>query len=226
MSEQVIGQHIDPATTTVREMVVEDYRTAAVFGRYGLDFCCGGGATIARACEKKGVEVDRLVADLEEVRSNRTGDVDRAASWSPALLVDYIEANHHAWVRSVLPSMTEHAAKVARVHGNGRPALGEIARLVEELGTEMLEHMEKEETRLFPLVRSGSDDVASVVAELEAEHTDAGSTMAEIRRLTDDFTPPEDACTTWRVLYDELAAFETDLHRHVHLENNILFRQL
>ncbi len=219
---------------TIRETVVQDFRTAAVFQKYGLDFCCGGGVSIETACRKKGVDVDELVADLTRGSIEGSVDLPRFSAWSDTLLVDYIENNHHNWVRSVLPVITQHATKVARVHGEHRPSLKQVDLKVQRLAVELLEHMEREESELFPLIRSlvnaPSDQrseirekITSLIEELESDHDGAGEMMREVRELTDGYLPPADACMTYKVLFNELEEFERDLHTHVHLENNLLF---
>lgn len=225
---------MNPSVTTVREVVVEDYRTAAVFRKYGLDFCCGGGATIERACRKKNIDADHLLQELHAVMTASGSDQPHIASWDADFLADYIVQNHHRYIRSVLPSILEHAAKVARVHGGARPELPEIARLIALAAADLEAHMAREETVLFPYIRSlaraGRREISSPfgtvrnpIRMMEAEHENAGEQMREIRRLSNDYTPPADACMTYRVLFRELEDFERDLHRHVHLENNILF---
>jgi regulator of cell morphogenesis and NO signaling len=58
---------------------------------------------------------------------------------------------------------------------------------------------------------------------MEFEHDNAGLILAQLRQLTDDYTPPEWACNTYRAMLDALMAFEQDMHQHIHKENNILF---
>ena len=68
-----------------------------------------------------------------------------------------------------------------------------------------------------------SSYLQSPINMMEQEHDHAGSMLAEIRNLTNNYTPPADACTTYQLSFASLQAFELDLHHHVHLENNILF---
>ena len=221
---------------TIRDVVVEDYRTAAVFQKYDLDFCCGGGVSIERACEKKGIDVSALLSDLKSTLAEPSAGDSRMNAWSAPLLIDYIEENHHAWVRSVVPAVRQHAEKVARVHGPGRPSLVEVNERFQRMADELEAHMQAEEKKLFPLIRRltvPQDDTAElkekvkgIIDKMERDHTEAGDDMREIRRLTDDFTPPSDACMTYKVLFQELKDFETDLHRHVHLENNLLHQKV
>ena len=224
-------------TRTIKEIVVDDYRTAAVFQQYGLDFCCGGGATVERACEKKGINVNDLLTDLHQVLTVPSAGEPRFNLWEPDLLIDYILQNHHSYVRSVLPALLQHAEKVAQVHGTARPSLVDVSEKFAVIANDLTSHMMKEEQILFPyiqrLVQSKREgrlpelppfgSARNPIRMMEMEHQKAGDEMEEIRELTDNYTPPSDACMTYQVLFKELQEFEQDLHRHVHLENNILF---
>lgn len=223
--------------TTVREIVATDYRTAAVFQRHGLDFCCNGGHTVAHGCLRAGVDTPALLRELNAVMNAPADATPRFDAWSPATLVAYIEGNHHAYVRDALPTLLTHTRKIAEVHGARHAELVHIARVVEQIAAEMTDHMEKEERILFPFIvalaearrfqRSAPQPpfgtVENPVRMMEHEHRFVGDAMAEIRELTEGYRLPEDACTTYGVCFQELMAFEADLHAHVHLENNILF---
>lgn len=214
----------------VGEVVAEDYSRAAAFKTLGIDFCCGGRRTVAEACEQAGVSIDEAERALAEAgRGSGTGTWDDPADWDLDLLVAWIERMHHRYVRRTLPHLRQFSEKVARVHGPRHPALVEVRDLVDELAVEMTRHMRDEEDEVFPRVvaladaGSEADDLRLPIRLLEDDHEHAGSTMRRIRRLTDDLTPPPEACATWRACYALLEEFETDLHRHVHLENNVLF---
>lgn len=226
------------AKRTVGEVVAEDYRLGSVFKRYGIDFCCGGGITVARACEKKGVDMNELERDLAFARTGGSvARTDAVASWELDFLADYIVNIHHRYVRESLPVLEAFGTKVARVHGDARPELHEIAQKIAELSNEMRQHMEKEERILFPFVkqlveadRAGRPlptapfgRVRNPVNMMKEEHDHAGTLVADLRLLSHDFQPPEWACNTYRALFAKLEEFEEDLHRHVHLENNVLF---
>jgi regulator of cell morphogenesis and NO signaling len=222
--------------TTIRHIVAEDFRTAAVFQKYGIDFCCGGDRPVAEACRERGIDDRGLIADLEAATAT-TSDAPRFSAWDLALLMRYIVANHHGYVRGAVETLGAHTRKVADAHGDAHPEVREIARRFQAIADEMVSHMAREERVLFPYIRAleqaqrtGSPrpsapfaTVASPIAMMEAEHESAGQTMLAIRRLSGGYAPPADACTTFTVTYRELEAFEADLHRHVHLENNILF---
>ncbi|CAN5787044.1 iron-sulfur cluster repair di-iron protein [soil metagenome] len=223
-------------TTLIRrpvgEIVAEDYGRAAVLRSYGIDFCCGGGRPLDEACARRNADPLEVAAAIRAHDARKTAGVDPAPT-DPGELVDYIERVHHAWVRQNLPALRHFTTRVAKVHGAGWSELPVIAERTEELAREMEDHMRDEEENLFPRVREVSGSSAppprfsgADLAELEAEHEHAGRLMAELRALSGDFTPPEGACATWRAAYAKLEEFEADLQRHVHLENNVLFRTL
>lgn len=224
------------AARTVGDVVADDYRLGTVFKRFGIDFCCGGGQTVADACRKRGIAMDELERALNESRPT-SQHRDDAREWGLDFLVDYIVNVHHAYVRQQLPALIQFSEKVARVHGDGNPELRKVAEHVRNLAAEMLVHLEGEETMLFPYVkqlvnaqlqgiRPATPSFTSAeipIMDMEDEHETAGALMHSIRELTSDFTPPDHACNTYRALFATLEEFEEDLHRHVHLENNILF---
>ena len=232
-----IMQIADFTRMTIGEIVAEDYRRATIFKRFGIDFCCGGGKTVAETCEKKGIsptELEEALLRVSDTGSSRDAD---ARTWDLDFLADYIVNVHHRYVRENLPPLVQFATKVARVHGDAHPELHEIAELTLRLAADMEEHMAKEEQVLFPyvkaLVNASRLEVApsrvpfgtirNPIMMMEHEHDDAGNIMKRLRELSNDFTPPEYACNTYRATFATLEDFESDLHRHVHLENNILF---
>lgn len=213
---------------TVGQIVAEDYRASQVLRSYGLDFCCGGGRTLQKACNSKKIDLEEVVSKLKALEMADNTE-DNYNEWTLDFLVDYIVNNHHSFVRKMLPELSFYAEKVARVHGERDPELYDILQKVRTLRSEMMGHLQKEEEKLFPQVKemvqhkkTGSVK-AAIVEALEDEHDKAGELMATIEALTNGFKPPENACASYRVLYQNLEGFQKDLHKHVHLENNILF---
>ena len=221
----------------IRDVVSSDFRAAAIFQKYGLDFCCGGGKSIAEACGAKGIESTDLMRELERLDASPAAGVPRFNEWDLELLIDYILVNHHRYIRENAPVILAHVTKVASVHGERHPEVIRIAKSFESVLGELMQHMMKEEQILFPYVKQMVEarnegralprlpfgTIGNPIRMMEMEHESAGNELAEIRSLSSDYTPPEDACMTYRVAYQELHAFEQDLHQHVHLENNILF---
>ena len=224
-------------TKTVGDLVAKDYRAAGVFKQYGIDFCCGGKKTVAEVCNQKGVPLAELEDKLVRLEERPSGQRLQFNEWALPFLIDYIINIHHTYVQEKLPQLLEYSRKVARVHGHAYPETVTIAGKLELLAEELFAHLRKEELILFPYVKEmwkakeAGETVAAPpfhsaqnpIRVMEHEHESAGSTMAEIRQLSNGFTPPEGACNTYRVLYALLQEFEEDLHQHVHLENNILF---
>jgi len=222
--------------TTIGEIVAADYRAAAIFERYGIDFCCRGARTLREGCAAAGVAADEVRRDIDALPA-ASGAAPRFDEWDARRLIEEIVSTHHAYVRAALPRLIALARKIAQVHGARHPELARVADLVAAVAAEMTTHMMKEEQILFPYIVRLADaaaagtsvpsapfgSIVNPIRMMEAEHESSGNAMVEIRQLTGGYTPPADACDTYRVCLKELDAFERDLHAHVHLENNILF---
>lgn len=222
--------------TTIRQIVRNDHRAAAVFEKYAIDFCCGGDASLDAACASKGIDPAPIQRELQGLNDSPADATFRPAEWDLDVLADYIVNNHHRYVRRALPRLAAHLEKVVSAHGSRHPELVEIARSFQSVEQELTNHMQKEELVLFPHIRNlaraqaGMEparppfgSVRNPIRMMEAEHQSAGIALSLIRRLSGDLTPPPDACETYRVAYKELGEFERDLHQHIHLENNVLF---
>jgi regulator of cell morphogenesis and NO signaling len=222
--------------TTIRNLVADDFRAASVFERHGIDFCCGGNRPVADACRELGVDITAVEAELEAALAPAQPGLPRFNTWELDFLTGYIVSNHHGYLREAIPTLRAHTRKVAEVHGEHHPEVKVIADRFETIAADLTRHMAKEEQMLFPYInglaaagRGGAvplapfGEVANPIQMMEIEHQAAGDEMAAIRQLSGGYTTPSDACTTFRVTYQELQAFEADLHQHVHLENNILF---
>ena len=210
---------------------------AEVLEKYNLDFCCRGKRTLEEACQQQGVELEAVLEELHsELEKPRESKID-FDKLSPAELVSFIKATHHTYVRQKLPIITARTEKVANRHGDLHPALRVIEEKWKLVAEDLIGHMLKEEHILFPFVekvqRYFSSDgtfelpveefISNPIREMEREHEHAGDIMAGIRELSNNYQPPEEACPTWRLMLSELKEFEEDLHRHVHLENFLLF---
>ncbi len=222
--------------STIREIVTADFRTAAVFRKLHIDFCCDTERTLADACRDQGVPVDVVLAELADA-GHVPDEVPVAKASDLAALVGHILDHHHAYVREALPVIQAHTERVARVKGDRHPEMIEVDRVFTAAVAALTAHMDHEEQVVFPYIvaleaarRAGLPPPASqfasveeVIRAMEREHRAAADAMERIRELTNAFTYPEDACTTFRVCVQELAALERDLHTHMHLENNLLF---
>ena len=223
-------------TDLIGEMVAEDFRTAAVFKKYGIDFCCKGGRTIADACEKKNIDQEKIISELENLPKTDASGID-FNNFPIDLLADYVEKTHHRYVEEKTPILQQFLDKLCKVHGDRHPELFEINAIFNESARDLAAHMKKEELVLFPFIKqmvkakiSGEDvlqphfgTVENPVNMMMHEHTTEGERFEKIAQLTNNYIPPADACNTYRVTFAMLQDFENDLHKHIHLENNILF---
>lgn len=221
---------------TVAEIVTENIKTADVFKKRGIDFCCGGHVLVKDVCAKKGVDYDQLKEEILRIGTERQGNHD-FNSWDMDFLTDYIINNHHKYVLEANMIIGQYAEKVAKVHGHHYTETIELNKLFIELANELSSHMQKEEMILFPhikeIAKAKKDGtplapppfgtIQNPINMMEAEHTDAGEIIFKIKDLTNDFNPPEGACNTFRALYAKLEEYQDDLFQHIHLENNILF---
>ncbi|MHC0445538.1 iron-sulfur cluster repair di-iron protein [Flavobacterium sp. 3-218] len=222
---------------TIGSFVAEDFRTAAVFSKYKIDFCCKGNRTVTEVCEKQNIDADALLENVLQVaQSENNGNID-FNSWPLDLLADYIEKTHHRYVEEKTNVILPFLDKLCKVHGANHPELFKINELFIGCAGELSQHMKKEELVLFPFVKrmvktKESDGILSQpsfgtvsnpIAMMMNEHDNEGERFREIAALTNNYNPPADACTTYRVTFAMLKEFEADLHKHIHLENNILF---
>ena len=226
---------------TLATIVTDMHQAVAVFEKYQLDFCCKGKRTLQQACEEKKIAVEPVLDELQQVSQTSSSIQDgMLAAMSATQLVDYIILKHHFYVKKAMPLIFQHLAKVAMKHGDRFPFMVQVFQLFASLQQEMDAHMQKEEQVLFPRIREvekavlqygpiGASHIVYVsqpIQMMEMEHEEAGNLAAEIRKLTSDYTTPEGGCTTFRISLAELKEFEEDLHRHVHLENNVLFPKI
>jgi regulator of cell morphogenesis and NO signaling len=223
------------ATTSVGDIVATDFRTAGIFEQFGIDFCCGGRMSLADACRAATVDPADVLHALDALPP-AGGDDEDAAHWPVDRLIDHIVAVHHGYVRQALPRIGAYLAKLESVHGARHPELARVEARFEQVSEELRQHMMKEEHVLFPYivelaerehhcgrVPSPFGTVENPIRMMEREHRDAADGLRAIRELTAGYTAPSDGCTTYGVCMAELERFERDLHRHVHLENNVLF---
>jgi regulator of cell morphogenesis and NO signaling len=223
---------------TVREIALDNPASMPVFESLGIDYCCGGGRRLSDACRSAGIEVDHLLRLID--RAERDANAPVSADWREkplAALITHIEDRHHAFVRQEIPRIEALLIKVCGKHGAAHPELQQIDPLFRAMGQELSTHLFKEEHVLFPYIErmekasaNGAarpqacfDSVTRPIANMMAEHDDAGVLLAKIRELSGGYLPPSGACPTFHALYRALEAFERDLHQHVHLENNVLF---
>jgi regulator of cell morphogenesis and NO signaling len=224
--------------TTVAEMAASSLAAVRVFEKFGIDYCCGGKRPLADVCKEKGYDAKVIASELEAAfQESPQAETD----WNTAPLAElanHIVETHHDYLRRELPAIQARLDKVYRVYNERYgPTLLGLPEVYAGLRAELEMHTRKEEMILFPAIasyeaafragrplpRTPFGSVANPIHMMEAEHESAGQALAEIRRITADYSLPEYACVTYRALMSGLDELERDLHMHIHLENNILF---
>lgn len=210
------------------QVVANNPAAARALDRLGLDYCCHGERTLAAACAEAGLNPADVVAELDAI------PVDGDRNWidlAPSALADHIVETHHRYLTEELPLLDALAEKVLSAHRERHPELAEVRALVAEVRADLEPHLMKEEQILFPAIHDlvgGRHDfpfgaLANPVECMQFEHDRAGDLLAALRVATGDYAVPDDACASYRSLYERLDALEADTHRHIHKENHALF---
>jgi regulator of cell morphogenesis and NO signaling len=235
MTDPVLTAHF--AQQTLGDLVHQDARAAHVFERFGLDFCCGGRRTLTEAAEAHGVRLEAVVEELQAL-GDPTPESLEPAEWKDLdVLVQHILDRHHTYIRETAPAIQAWLVRLVERHGARHAELAAMQQVFRQLAEELDTHMVKEEHILFPYIkdlavtrrRGGAlpmgpfGTVLNPVRVMEADHALVGELVGRLRDLSGRYVPPEDACTTYKLCFAELARFELDIHRHIHLENNVLF---
>lgn len=223
--------------TTLSAIALRSDAHATVLDRYKLDFCCRGSRSLEEACRTAGLDVERVLAELTAAATARQEALSSGVDWrrTPGELIDFIVDTHHAYTRAAFARLVPLAAKVAGKHGDRHPELARVATTLEELAEDLGPHMMKEERVLFPYIRALGEPgalptapfgtVRNPVQVMMREHDRAAELLVALAGATADFSPPEDACASFRALYAGLAELRLDLLKHISLENNVLFPQ-
>jgi|SRR6185437_8809931 len=233
-----IGKKVrNEGAETIGEIAAKDARKADVFKRMGIDFCCGGNQTLKEAGEQAGISEEQLQIALEQAdKSSPTASTD-FNNWELDLLVDHIIDTHHRYIKENAGIMNNLAQKVAQRHGAHHPEVQTLARGLPHFLQEMLNHMSREEQLLFPAIKElAAKDrdkkveltwpaglIAESIRVMQTEHKISGDELKFFRKITHDYSVPEDACNSYTYLFEKLKEFEADLLQHIHVENNILF---
>lgn len=227
---------IETENKTVKDLAVQIPGATRVFETLGIDYCCGGDVPLSEACGKAGLRLEEVVAALKNARRESAP----AGDWSQAplsALAQQIVEKHHVFTKSETARLEALFAKVCAAHATRHPELTAMQATFGEMANELRTHMMKEENILFPYLAAMEQavlanrpvppamfgSVENPVRTMMREHDSAGDSLRALREASHGYAAPEDACVSYRELYRSLAAFEADLHTHVHLENNVLF---
>ena len=225
------------SSLSLAQIVNSNHQAASVFEKYHLDFCCKGKRSLEQACTEQELSISKVTEDLENIITKDNNSTVDFEKMNLTQLADYIVQTHHAYVKNEMPQIYAYLHKISSKHGERHPELYKIFQTFSAVKEEMEGHMKKEELILFPRIKElqklANNENANLqlnitylqspITVMEQEHDHAGNLLNEIRILSNDYTPPQDACTTYRLSFAALKAFELDLHHHVHLENNLLF---
>ncbi|MDE9805010.1 iron-sulfur cluster repair di-iron protein ScdA [Staphylococcus pseudintermedius] len=215
----------------VADIVTHYPKTADVFRKHGIDFCCGGQISLEEAVSNHPkLSLTPLLQELEDA-SQQQGEGMQPQYLSVPSLIQYIQARYHDTLREEFKQLTPYVTKLSRVHGPNHPNLVTLKSTFDAFKSAMLTHTDEEDQNAFPkLVRSANgetvEDIDAVVQSLVDDHDEAGALLQQVRELTHDFQPPAEACGTWRLVYDRIAHLERETHAHVHLENHVLFPKI
>jgi len=219
----------------VSKIVAKNYRTAQVFSSHQIDFCCNGGVSLSEACSKKGVDLEKILHELNDALSEK--DNLQYEKLELSELINHIVDHHHTYVKQTSPTLLAYLNKLCHVHGERHPELHEIKGLFEAMANQLEAHMKKEEHILFPFITAMDaakkdgfklslphfGSIENPISMMEEEHAAEGERLRKISTLSNHYQAPTDGCQTYKVAFAVLEEFEHDLHKHIHLENNILF---
>ncbi len=226
------------STQSIREIVATQPSAASILQRFDIDLCSQADASLNQACAELQLSVDQVLEKLSDAARNERGaPLEDPAALSLSRLIQHIVRTHHQYVRQELPRLAEMAHKLAGKRGDRAPELKTVEMLLEELRTDLFNHIQKEEMILFPFIAQMEEEllhagalahacfrsVVQPISMMMQEHESADGIISELRRLTHGFEPPDWACATHTALFAGLRAFEADLARHVRLENDVLF---
>jgi regulator of cell morphogenesis and NO signaling len=225
--------------TPVGDIVRKNFRTTSIFQEYHIDYCCGGNRSLEEATQSSSISLEELILKLNSVASLSDPDTEYINRMNLGELTDYIITRHHSYVKHNIPFITANLGKLCSVHGDNHSELLEMKRLFDESASQLTMHMQKEEIMLFPYIKRliilGKEHaalpqpafgtIANPIQMMIREHQNEGERFESISRISGNYSLPVDACATYEVTYKQLKDFEKDLHRHIHLENNIVFPQ-
>lgn len=237
MKESKTAQTMNTSDRTIGEIVADDYRSAKVFENHGIDFCCGGNVALAATCAQKGIDLAAITGELERVKSEPVERSQNYVSWEMPFLADYIINAHHTYLKENTGQIAAYTHKIAAAHGAHHPEVIEIATIFDKVAGDLAIHLREEEEVLFPAIKRADatrktgtapeakdiETIKNSLNKLGHEHEEIGAAINTIRHLAKEYAILGDVCNTFVVTYQKLKEFEDDLHKHVHLENNILF---
>ena len=220
--------------TPVGQWVAHNPAYAQTFEKLDIDFCCGGKMPLDKACQSKNLDINKVISQLLQNAAINTDNQIDCTKLTLVQLCNHIVITHHQFLQEKLPYIKTLIQKVVNAHGSKDPRLEKLLNVFTHCKEELLNHMQKEEQILFPMILAMEEqkhtknnqhcgNINNPIKMMELEHDDAGVALEKIKLLTDNYQVPSGACQTYRIMLHELEVFEKDMHQHIHKENNILF---
>lgn len=223
--------------STIGEIVADDFRTAAVFTKYYIDFCCKGYRTIEEVCRKRDIDENVLIEYIRDAKKSTVNQSFDYKTWPVDIIADYLTKTHHRYIKEKAPVILQYLNKLCGVHGAIHPELHEINTIFSKSFLDLIAHMKREEMVVFPFIIKMQDakstgvyldtppflSIENPITTLKEDHETESERFRRIAALTNNYTPPTESCNTYKVAFAMLEDFEKDLRKHIHLENNILF---
>lgn len=216
----------------VADVVTDFPKSADIFRNAGIDFCCGGQESIASAVNHKpNIDLNSLLNKLNHIDNTEGNSTINPKFLNVESLIQYIQSAYHETLKEEFKNLTPYVTKLAKVHGPSHPYLLKLQDLYREFRDSMLDHIRKEDEEDFPklIQYSQGQDVQNIKVILEDlinDHEDTGQLLKVMNQLTSDYQAPEEACETWKLVYQRLQNIEHQTHQHVHLENHVLFKKV
>jgi regulator of cell morphogenesis and NO signaling len=227
--------HINPETKSVGELALEVPQAISVLEKWQIDYCCKGHRSVTEACADAGVTVSELMSEIGDGR--KPDAASNLQNEKLSVIQKYVVDTHHVFTRNIMETIVQLADKVAMRHGPRHPEVMGVQTIAHRLYDDLIPHMLKEEQVLFPYIENLENaidagdaaptpffaTVQNPIRMMMAEHDAVGDLLVEARQVTSEYKLPEDACLSFRALYERLMDIEQDLHQHIHIENNLLF---
>jgi regulator of cell morphogenesis and NO signaling len=222
---------------TLSQIVTQNLKAAEILESHNIDFCCGGDKTLGEACQEQNIAVDTLKKELEEAKEGADSESTMIKNMNASELSEYIVKRHHSYVRESIPKLKNYLEKIWEVHGKNHPELFKVKEDFSKASEALTDHMNNEEQVLFPviheMVKAKNENtkinapwfgiLENPINQMKEEHLNEGERFDNLAEITDNFKVPEDGCNTYVLTYNQLSEFVSDLHKHIHLENNIIF---
>jgi len=229
-----LNSSLDYETATVADIVINDFRCVELFRKEQIDFYCNNKISLKDVCEKHSLDFSRTVSFFKSINKLPNEVFIDYKTWDIDFIMQYIKKTHYKYIHKTFPEILEKTAKIADLHGKDNPELIELKDIIKRLSTELIEHINAEESVLLPTIdkviqtktQETFNEAKALLESFNDEHSIVAEALSRINVITNKYTAPANASKTYRMTYVILQHFEKQLQVHLHLENNILFPKL